>query len=225
MNALFTFEAAARSGSFSRASEELNVTPAAVSRMIARLEGHLGCGLFLRGPGGVTLSDDGQLLFDAVSRSFAGVDAALQEIERRKTGSQTVTISVSTGFTTHWMMPRMSAFKRAFPDVDLRFQLTMGPVSGPVNDVDFGWRFDEGNDTRHDAIFVMPELLIPICSPAYLVQAEETLITLSEGQPNTGDLFFPHDPVMANSLIFSDYAIVVQAAIPCPSIAACTTMA
>jgi LysR family glycine cleavage system transcriptional activator len=59
MNGLFTFEAAARFGNFSRAADELNVTPAAVSRMIARLEEHLDTALFVRQPGGVGLTGIG----------------------------------------------------------------------------------------------------------------------------------------------------------------------
>lgn len=224
MNGLFTFEAAARCGSFSKAAEELNVTPAAISRMMARLEGHLETVLFERAAAGVTLTESGRILFEAIARGFSGIEHALREIEDRRAGVETVTLSVSTGFTTHWMMPRMAAFKRAFPTVDLRFQLIMGALSGPVDDVDLGMRFVDGSDDHHEATFIMPELVIPICSPSYrdkhvwsgseLDPVSDTLIDLSDAQPNLASLFSPaKDRDHASSMIFSDYAIVVQAAL------------
>jgi len=224
MNGFFTFEAAARCGTFARAAAELNVTPAAVSRMIGRLEDHLGASLFERLPGGVTLTEAGRLLFEAISRGFSGIEHALREIEDRKTGLETVTLSVSTAFTTHWMMPRMAELKREYPTVELRFQLITSALSGPVDDVDLGMRFVEGPDDHHVATFVMPEILVPICSPGYrdgqrrsLTGAREeveTLINLSEAQPDWSHLFFPGDAgAGTGSMIFSDYAIVVQAAL------------
>ncbi len=224
MNGLLTFEAAARHGNFSKASEELNVTPAAVSRMISRLEGHLDDRLFMRTASGVTLTETGRILFDAISRGFSTMEGALREIRDRRAGIETVTLSVSTGFTTHWMMPRMAKFKQAFPNVDLRFQLIMGALSGPVNDVDLGMRFVPGPDDRHDAWLIMPELLLAICSPSYrdsrkgdhgpMEQAAETIINLSEAQPDWSALFSPTaGGTSVDSLIFSDYAIVVQAAL------------
>ncbi|MBK3745848.1 LysR family transcriptional regulator [Paraburkholderia aspalathi] len=224
MNGLFTLEAAARHGNFSRAAEELNVTPAAISRMIARLEENLETSLFMRLPGGVQLTEPGRILFDAINRGFSGIEQALRDIEDLREGVQTISLSTSTAFTTHWMMPRMAKFKNAFPGVDLRFQLIMGALSGPVNDVDLGMRFVEGADQRHEATFIMPEILIPICSPAYRERyaqdgvsdqiTAETIINLSEAQPNWPDFFSSaNGRDIGDSMLFSDYAIVVQAAL------------
>ncbi|WP_310206149.1 LysR family transcriptional regulator [Ancylobacter sp. 3268] len=223
MNGFFTFEAAARCGNFARAAEELNVTPAAVSRMMGRLEEHLGITLFDRMPGGVTLTEAGRILYEAISRGFSGIEYALREIEDRKAGVETVTLSVSTGFTTHWIMPHMAEIKRAFPSLELRFQLIMSAISGPVTDVDLGMRFVNGPDERHETSYIMPEILVPICSPGYRdgqrslitggAAPAESLIDLSDVQPDWSQVFFPGDPGAAtNSMIFSDYAIVVQAA-------------
>lgn len=221
MNGFFTFEAAARCGNFARAAEELNVTPAAVSRMMGRLEDHLGINLFDRAAGGVTLTEAGRILYEAVSRGFSGFEHALREIEDRRTGVETVTLSVSTGFTTHWIMPHMAEIKRAFPSLELRFQLIMSALSGPVSDVDLGMRFVDGPDERHEASYIMPEILVPICSPGYRDRSRDRVadvetegpITFGDTQPDWSQVFFPGDPGAAtNSMIFSDYAIVVQAA-------------
>lgn len=220
MNSLFTFEAAGRRENFSKAAEELNVTPAAVSRMVSRLEEHLDVALFVRQPGGVTLTVQGRILFDALTRGFSGIENALREIEDHKTGLETITLSVSTGFTTHWMMPRMADFKQAFPMVDLRFQLIMGAVAGEVNDVDIGMRFGNGSDPLHEAAPIIPEILIPITNADYRDnhlrseadrQQVDKLADLDDRLATWSSLFVPGNA--NDSMNFLDYAIVVQAAL------------
>ena len=135
-NALFVFEAAARCGNFTRAAQELYVSQPAVSRMLARMEDHIGVRLFERVRGGIELTENGRILYRKISEGFNGIESAIREIEARATGVEPVTLSVSTGFTTHWLMPRMSRLNEAFPSVDLRFQLISGRIGGPLVDVD-----------------------------------------------------------------------------------------
>lgn len=221
MNALFAFETAARLGNFAQAAKELSVTPPAVSRMIARLEEHLGVRLIHRLPTGNRLTDDGAILFEGIAKSFAGIEQALLAIEARRSGSESVTLSVSTAFTTHWLMPRLQRFQADLPTVDLRFQLLPGPLGGPVDDVDLGMRFG-GFTEGHDVTDLAPEILLPICSPGYRRSPSsegfqpdvETIINLSKAQPDWSGLFsFPSERPPSHSLAFSDYAIVVQAAL------------
>lgn len=214
MNALFAFEAAGRLRNFSRAAEELNVTPAAVSRMMQRLEAHIGSALFRRSGNGVMLTEDGQKLFESTSRAMNLIDDTLTEIETRNRDADVVTISVSTAFTTHWLMPHMPQFKAAFPSVDLRFQLITGPLTGPVNDVDLGMRFVSGPVAGHRVFPIMPEVLLPVRARSYPgpdASRDDTIIRLSAGQPpGVGD---PLSADGTTTLMFSDYAIVVQAAL------------
>ncbi len=245
-NALFVFEAAARCESFTKAAAELNVTQPAVSRMLARLERHLGVRLFERSAAGTALTEDGRMLYQRISEGFRGIEAAIREIDARRTGMETVTLSVSTAFTTHWLMPRINKLQKEFPNVDLRFQLIAGPLQGPVDDVDLGMRFVDGDDARHKTALVMREIMLPVCSPSYLKRRHRadgtdtvdgnTIIHLSGYQPNWVEQFpelrgehsaddsLPPQPspikgegvksmAQTNSLIFSDYAIVVQAAL------------
>lgn len=218
MNALFAFEAAGRLLNFSRASDELNVTPAAVSRMMQRLENHIGVALFQRGAAGVVLSPAGRVLYDATARAMGQIEQAVAEITPRAGGADSVTISLSTAFTTHWLMPRMARFKADLPGVDLRFQLTMGAITGPVDDVDLGMRFLTSDLLGHRVVPIAPEVVLPICSPSYSggmarTAADRTWIRLSEGDARPGGS--PHDHALdaQNSLFFADYAIVVQAAL------------
>lgn len=203
-NALFVFEAAARHENFSRAADELNVTQPAVSRAVAALESHLGTPLFRRGKSGARLTAEGQRLRDVVAGAFADIGAELDALANRRAGKIPITLSVSTAFTAHWLMPRIERARAAFPGVDLRFQLIPGPVDGPAGDVDLAMRYltaDPG-----DALFVMQEAHIPVCAPALrekALQGEATPILLDpEGTAMRAD----------RALGFADYAVVLQGA-------------
>lgn len=221
-NALFAFEAAARCGNFSKAALELYVTQPAVSRMLSRMEEHLGVKLFERAHAKVSLTENGQLLFQRISEGFRGIEAALDEIEARRTGTETITLSVSTAFTTHWLMPRMHKLRKAFPSVDLRFQLTSGPMRGPVQDVDLGLRFPHRDEPHENGVLLMPEILLPVCSPGYSEHARatpqdgDTLMNLTDGERDWHRRFASFQRSgrrVARLVDFSDYAIVIQAAL------------
>lgn len=225
MNALLAFEASVRCGSFAAAARELNVTPAAVSRMVARLEAHLGTLLLRRGPAGGTPTESGALLFGELARSFRGLEAALTEISARRAGARSVTLSVSTAFTTHWLMPRMGRFQADLPEVDLHFRLLPGPSRGPVDEVDLGMRFDPF-DRDHEVTALAPEIVLAVCSPAYLGTwepsapsgpplREAAIIGLSGGETDWLALLDEAGAAgrPAPSLTFTDYAVVVQAAL------------
>ena len=221
LNALLAFEAAARCGSFAKAAAELSVTPPAVSRMIGRLEEHVGVRLIHRMASGNVLTESGTILFEGIEKSFRGIETALREIERRRFDDKSVTLSVSTAFTTHWLMPRFPRFQADLPEIDLRFQLLPGPLGGPVDDVDLAMRFDQfGPD--HEIRLLAPEVVLPICTPAYrerlrdgdIAPGSEAVINLSNAQPDWSHLVdFNAAFENGHSLAFSDYTIVVQAAL------------
>ena len=221
-NALFVFEAAARHENFTRAAEELNVTQPAVSRALAGLEEHLGAQLFLRGKPGARLTESGRMLKTAVESAFLQIDRVLHQIEERRTGKVQVTLSVSTAFTTHWLMPRISRFQARFPDVDLRFQLIAGQVMGPTNGVDIAMRYGVVPDTA--GRFVMRESYVPVCAPGYLSPPPKdgpALIRLEgEASDELADLMVGMGLRREAQLGFSDYSVVIQAALLGQGIAA-----
>jgi DNA-binding transcriptional LysR family regulator len=221
-NALFVFDAAARNGSFTAAAAELNVTQPAVSRMLGQLEDHLGVRLFDRTAGRAVLTEEGELLYRRVVDGFRSIESGLIEIERRRKGTETVTLSVSSAFTTHWLMPRIDKLQREFPGVDLRFQLISGSLRGPVENVDIGMRFRDRDQPNAGGTLVMKEVMLPICSPGYRdIEAGEaaegnTIIKLAD---TPGDWaadyprFLTRRRGSAKMLSFTDYAVVVQAAL------------
>ncbi|WP_316154901.1 LysR family transcriptional regulator [Cupriavidus sp. BIC8F] len=216
-NALFVFEAAGRCGSLTKAAAELYVSQPAVSRMLARMEERMGVRLFNRVRGGVELTDDGRMLHQAITAGFNTIEASISEIEARATGMETITLSVSTAFTTHWMMPRMEKLRRDFPNVDLRFQLISGKVGGPMHDVDLGIRFFTGNETPEAGALLMPEIILPVCTPGYRdkpVHGSDIIINLTDSFRDWPNLFpgLRQRELDLYSLNFSDYSIVIQTA-------------
>lgn len=216
-NALFVFEAAARHRNFTRAAAELNVTQPAVSRMLSGFEQYLGVPLFLRGKEGVRLTEDGEALFRAVSQGFSGIQQELATIEARRSGVATVTLSVSTAFTTHWLMPRIDRFHRTFPSVDLRFQLVPGPLGGRYEDVDIAMRFIGPGEPSPRGVAIMPEAYLPVCAPGYREvlargAAHVTCIRLSEAGGDWTRGFPALEPAgrLGKWLSFTDYSVVVQ---------------
>lgn len=226
-NALLVFESAARHLSFTRAAAELSVTQSAVSRMISRFESHIGLPLFQRHPTGLALTDDGRLLYNSVASSLQRVEITLEDLLSRKSGKSTVTLSVSSAFAMHWFMPRLARFQEEFPAIDLRFQLVRSEPVGPVLDVDFGVRYDTPDDGNHLRWQLMEEEVIPVCSQAYLDThgslddcadlSGHTLVHLSGSLRIPWSLYlseFDYPPVSGSrSLTFSDYTLVIQAAI------------
>ncbi|MGE7414654.1 LysR family transcriptional regulator [Methylobacterium tarhaniae] len=219
-HALFVFEAVARNMSFTRAAAELNVTQPAVSKAMAQLERHIGVRLIDRSGDGIALTEDGTILYRRVADGFRGIEAALREIDIRRTGIDTVTLSLSSAFTTHWLMPRINTLQEAFPSVDFRFQLIPGALAGPVDAVDLGMRFVEGPDLDHEALFLMNEVMLPVCSPAYLAERDAegsrtTFVNLTASSPMWIGGVDPGPDWNGSraSLNFSDYAVVLQAAL------------
>ncbi|MDX4072070.1 MULTISPECIES: LysR family transcriptional regulator [Brucella/Ochrobactrum group] len=221
LNALVAFEAAVRCGTFANAARELGVTSPAVSRTIGRLELHLGMQLFKRTPTGAELTEHGGDLFAEVSKSFSNIERVLAGLRQNaQTKRRTVRISVSGAFATHWFMPRMNQFQALFPDVDIQWQLIIGPLDCPVNDADIAMRFDPKVDDRYRIFPLMPEFLLPVRSPVFDFNSTQSqsglnqVITLSGSQFRWADLYSVDAlKEIARELQFSDYNVVVQAAL------------
>jgi LysR family glycine cleavage system transcriptional activator len=227
--ALLIFEAAARAGTCSAAAREFNLTQPSVSRNIAQLERHLGVALFNRSPVGMELTQEGQFLFRALTEGLQKVEAALLELIAQRTRKQVVELSLSTAFVTHWLIPRLGEFHKAFPEVDLRFQLISGTLRGAPGNVDLAMRMHSPeHEADHHSWHFAPELVIPVCSPAYAA-ARGTLDAPRIGQTPTGHMLLHlADPLLDWDLFwgdvarrqtprptwleFSDYAVVLQAA-------------
>lgn len=164
LNALKTFEAAARSESFTRAAEELHVTQGAVSQQVKALEASLGVKLFHRERQRLAITDAGRdylaVVRDALDRIAVGTERLVQ---RQNTG--VLTVSTSPDFAAKWLVHRLGRFAERHPDIDLRISATMHQVDFAREDVDIAVRHGDGNWPGLDVVRLCSEQLFPVCSP------------------------------------------------------------
>src|SRR3954470_20838503 len=164
LNALKAFESAARSESFTRAADELNVTQGAVSQQIKALEEALGLKLFNRERQRLILTEAGReylaVVRDALDRIALGTERLLQ-----RQSSGVLTVSTSPDFAAKWLVIRLGRFVEAHPDIDLRVSATTHYVDFAREDVDVAIRHGDGNWPGLDVAKLYSERLFPVCSP------------------------------------------------------------
>lgn len=164
LTALRAFDAAARHMSFSKAAEELNVTPAALSFQIKSLEEHLGRPLFHRLNRAVELTEAGRALAPGAAEGFATLQAAWHAA-RRLQDNTTLTVTAGPALTAKWLAPRLYEFARAHPEIDLRFSATLRKMDMNRDDVDVAIRFGHGTDEGLYSVPLRKEWLTPVMTP------------------------------------------------------------
>ncbi|MBV8500838.1 MAG: LysR family transcriptional regulator [Paucibacter sp.] len=156
---LRAFEAVARHLSFRVASEELHLTQSAVSRQIQALEEEIGATLFLRGTRHVELTADGQTLLAAVTASLPRLDQAVRQIRQRR-GRRVVNVTTFASFASLWLLPRLEAFQREHPDIDIRVSAQDQIVAVDDSEFDLALRYTERPPAG--ALRLFGELLTPV---------------------------------------------------------------
>ena len=143
LNGIRAFEAAARSGSFAKAADELHVTPAAISRMVhlleaaARRDAVRAQGEPARAtPAGRAYQAGLTQLFDALANLTAQVTAMA--------GSRVLTVGVGPTFAIRWLIPRLADFQKRAPDIEVRFA-TGGEALPFSDDWTCGIRLGDGD--------------------------------------------------------------------------------
>lgn len=129
LNGLRVLDAAARHLSFTRAADELAVTPAAVGQQIRALEDLLGVVLFRRTTKGLVLTDEASAGLDAIREGFLRFEEGVQAMQAGQS-SHVYTVACPRDFFAAWLSPRLAAFRMANPT--MRFSLV-----GTDGDIDF----------------------------------------------------------------------------------------
>ena len=114
------FHAVASAGSFTHAGQMLSLSQSAVSRQISALEEEISTPLFQRHARGLTLTDEGELLYGTVTEVLSRLAAAeeqLKNIHDSPRGS--LKITASHGIGAYWLVPRLKEFLQEFPDVEI----------------------------------------------------------------------------------------------------------
>ncbi|RAJ96550.1 transcriptional regulator GcvA [Aliidiomarina maris] len=167
LNALKSFEAAARHLSFTKAAEELFVTQAAVSHQVKALEDYVSMPLFLRRNRSLLLTEAGQNYYLDIKSILEQLTQATNKLMLSgERGS--LTVSVPPSFAILWMVPRLSEFHDKFPDIDVRIK-AVDDISGSLTDnIDIAIYYGRGNWPGLKSYKLHHEYLIPVCSPRLL---------------------------------------------------------
>ena len=144
LNALRVFDAAARHLSFTRAADELAVTPAAVGQQIRALEDLLGVVLFRRTSKGLELTDEAVAGLEALRSGFLHFEEAVQAMQAGQS-SHVYTIAAPREMFAPWLAPRLAAFSADNPQV--RYVLVDGEMTDFTEaNLDLALRWTDGPD-------------------------------------------------------------------------------
>lgn len=142
LNALRVFDAAARHLSFTRAADELAVTPAAVGQQIRALEDLLGVVLFRRTSKGLELTEEALAGLEPLRTGFLHFEDAVQAMQAGQ-ASHVYTIAAPRDFFATWLAPRLAAFREQHPEV--RYVLVDGESADFTEaNLDLAVRWTEG---------------------------------------------------------------------------------
>ncbi|HEX7044300.1 MAG TPA: transcriptional regulator GcvA [Burkholderiales bacterium] len=225
LHALRAFEAAARHASFKEAAEELAVTPTAISHHVRLLEETLGVKLFERRVRNVVLTPAGQTLYPVLREGFDAFEEAIGRLHAPRLRT-VVTLSATVAFTARWLVPRVPAFHRANPDVDLRLHASDEPVDLRTGAADAAIRYGDGDYAHSCAEELFQDAFAPVCSPVLGIRAPEelarhTLIHFEWRRPRRDNPVWPRwlecaglaDLRPKAHLILTDESQAIQAAV------------
>jgi LysR family transcriptional regulator, glycine cleavage system transcriptional activator len=171
LNALRAFEAAARRLSFTKAAEDLDVTPGAISQQIKILEDYVGQPLFRRLGRAVELTDSARAAMPLLRDAFERVDDAVRQM-RLPLRRERVSVSAAPSFASKWLVPRMDKFQNANPTVQVWVAADMTLVDFAYADVDVAIRYGPGFYEGVVSEKLMNEEVLPVCSPALLADGK-----------------------------------------------------
>lgn len=159
---LAAFEAAARHLSFTQAAAERFVTQSAMSRQMRALEAELGVALFERRHRALVLTEEGQRLHAACAAALNTLRVAVRAV-REPHQRQVLALTTTPGFAALWLIPRLTAFTRAHPGIDVRLEAGLGNRNLASEGFDLAIRYSPVGATQGRQLFA--ESMVPVCSP------------------------------------------------------------
>ncbi len=167
---LRAFEAAARTSSFSAAALELRLTAGAISYQIRALEAHLGFALFERLPRGVKLTPMGVAYLPPVRKAFEQLaDSTVGLFGGSERGE--ISIHAPVSLASLWLAPRLPAFGRAHPGIDVRLSSVIWDHPAPAENTDLEIRYGAGQWRGYRSEFLCNQRIVAVCNAEFLEQA------------------------------------------------------
>ncbi|MBO6890782.1 MAG: LysR family transcriptional regulator [Roseibium sp.] len=177
---LRAFEASARQGNFTRAAEELLITPAAVSYQVRQLEKLLGYPLFDRVHRELVLTRLGQTYLPTVEKAFSDLSIATVSVfgERDR---QPVRFRCLNSFGQLWMIPRIRRFQEAHPGIELQMMSASWAETLAPQSIDIDIRFGDGSWQDGAVEFLLNDPIIPVCrADLVLPEGKKDIVALAD---------------------------------------------
>ena len=173
------FLSAARLRNLTRAADTLHLTVSALSHQIRALEERLGQRLFERGPRGITLTRDGERLYESVAVHFDAIERALQPCCSRR--DDILTLSLLPSLASSWLVPRLPQFLGKHPQLEFNLQSSVELVDFTrETTVDAALRYGPGQWPGLTSVRLFDDWITPVASPA--------MIEAHGGAKTSGDL-------------------------------------
>ncbi|GAA0600276.1 LysR substrate-binding domain-containing protein [Craurococcus roseus] len=171
LSALRAFEAAARTGSFRAAAEDLGLTPSAVSHAVRSLEDSLGSALFLREGRSIRLTPDGETLVGHVERAFGELRLGIGAVSAR--GPQLLRLHSAPTFAANWLAPRLRRMLQDCAGLEVRISAGVDYTRFVADEFDadivYGLPSPElQSGPPQRGVVVLPlgtEVVTPLCAP------------------------------------------------------------
>jgi LysR family transcriptional regulator, glycine cleavage system transcriptional activator len=178
LNALRAFEAAARHLSFSKAAEELHVTPAAISQQIKSLESYLGAALFHRLNRALKLTRAAETAMPQLREGFDRLADAVRQL-RGNAGYEALRVWTAPSFGGKWLVPRLEGFATRHPGIDLDISVNARLIGETPSqeaigehfgrrEVDVAIPFGKGEYPGYRTHKLFDAQAVPLCSPRLL---------------------------------------------------------
>lgn len=221
---LTIFEAAARLESFKLASEELFITPSAISHQIKSLEEHLGFELFQRKSRGVSLNSAGKMYLHYIQLGLNAFDEGTKKL-KHKYSAPSLKISCFSTLASNIIIPQMGAFQEAHPDIDIRIETGNHVADLRYDDIDLAIRVGAGEWPNVVATKITDIEIAAVGSKSFIEKYQLNQLTDVEKAPLIDitmmddiwgswahKLNLTHLP-LKRSITFSDYDSSIRAAI------------
>jgi len=178
---LKTFQIAAKHKSFKAASEELFVTPSAVSHQIKSLEEQLGVALFERGVRSLTLTDAGAHYLEHISDIFSKLESVTEQLQQRY-GRTIIRLNVPPFFANELLLPRLASFSQAREETDIRIETTFSAPKTHPAEADLSIVVGTGPWEGLTVHELFAQSFIAACSPSFLLENPIDRFTDLNGQ-------------------------------------------
>lgn len=164
LHALYCFDVAARSRSFTAAGRELGLTHGAISRQMRILQDELATTLFVRTGKSMSLTPEAVSLHEVTQSAFGTLREGIAGMRRRRSGP--LVVSCEPTLALHWLMPRLGRLGPRHPARSIHLELRGGPVHFATSEGHLAIRrADFAVDPDLDRQPLMEEWLGPVCSP------------------------------------------------------------